>query len=338
MHPEYITDKPGDCPICGMKLVPVEESLVKKTEAQENTATAYAPGAAVPAMSSMPGMAGMEGVKTGNEAAAPPAEIKKDRVTVYINPEKQQLINVRTDTVEIRGLGNSVLASGVVAYDPELYYAQQQYISALKSGTTDELDAAATRLKIMGLSEAQVKELAQKGAPDKTLLISENSRKIWVYAQVYQDDLKFVKRGSPAEISSAATGNRVFEGTVVAIDPSLNPESRSVRVRITVDNAGQGLKPEMYVDVKIKSTRGTFLSVPEDAILDTGTRQIAFVDQGNGYFEPRYVVLGEKIEDYYTVNMGLKAGEHVVIGANFLIDSESQLKAALGNMTGGHKH
>ncbi len=309
MHPYYITDKPGDCPICGMKLVPVES--IKNSGGQEK------------------------------ENAEMP-----DRVVVKINPDKQQLINVRTDTVAKRSLGNTVQAPGVVAYDPELYYAQQQYISAASSfrkvkaegdiqamvSAKDALESAATRLKVMGLSQEQIEGLEGKAEPDKSLLISEGGSSAWIYAQVYQDDLKYVKRGAEAEVTLDFAGSETLTGKVVAIDPALNPETRSVRVRILVKNSGGVLKPEMYVNVKIKSPVGIFLSVPEDAIMDTGSKQIAFVDKGDGYFEPRYVVLGPKIGGYYVVSMGLAEGEKVAINANFLIDSESELKAALGQM------
>jgi Cu(I)/Ag(I) efflux system membrane fusion protein len=295
-------------------------------------------------MAGMPGMGNMPGMETKDTAAA-------DRVVVKIDPEKQQLINVRTQAVAKRNLGNTVLATGVVAYDPELYYTQQQYISAELSlrkakadadsggiaAAKDGLSSAETRLKVMGLSSQQINDLSTKAEPDKSLLISDNGGNVWVYAQVYQDDLKSVKRGAEADVMLSSAPNDIFSGKVVAIDPALNPETRSVRVRVLVKDAGGAFKPEMYVNVKIKSSIGNFLSVPEEAIMDTGTRQIAFVDKGDGYFEPRYVVLGAKIDEYYVVQMGLSEGEKVVTNANFLIDSESQLKAALGQMS-GHKH
>jgi Cu(I)/Ag(I) efflux system membrane fusion protein len=339
MHPYYIADKPGDCPICGMKLVKVEKQI-PDSKFQGNTVNANA---------GMENMPGMEPVKnpldsTGQEQPA-------DRVVVKIDPEKQQLINVRTDIVKKRSLGNEVNATGIVAYDPELYYTQQQYISSLLNlkkaqaeGTTDgivsakdALDSAGTRLKVMGLSDSQIKELDSRAGPDKSLLISGQGGSVWVYAQVYQDDLKYVKRGAEAEVSLSSDMNLKFSGKVIAIDPALNPETRSVRVRILVTGAAGAFKPEMYVNVNIKSASDEYLSVPEEAVMDTGTKEIAFVDMGGGYFEPRYVSLGAKIGGYYVVLFGLKEGEKVVTNANFLIDSESQLKAALGQMT-GHKH
>ncbi|MEI7641102.1 MAG: efflux RND transporter periplasmic adaptor subunit [bacterium] len=324
MHPDYISDKPGDCPICGMKLVPMEKPKSQQTEA-------------------MPGME--------MEKKQEPKDIKMERVSVNISPEKQQLINVRTDLVAKRELGALVSASGVVANDPELYYAQEQLIIAAKTynkakrkGSEDDIkdaknnfEAAQTRMKIMGLSRAQIDEIAVKTSPDKSLLVSENNAKVWIYAQVYQDDLKYVKRGASADITSASTGNEKYPGKVVSIDPALNPDTRSARVRIAVDNIDLGLKPEMYVDAKIRSPRGQFLSIPEEAVMNTGNKSIVFVALKDGYFEPRYVVLGEKIEDYYTVILGLAEGEKIVVNGNFMIDSESQLKAALGYMS-GHKH
>ncbi len=336
MHPDYISDKPGDCPICGMKLVKVEKAQSPELKAQVDANSG---------VQSMPGMDMGERNKTAN------TDIKTDRINVKIDPDKQQLINVRLDTVSMRELGAVVSASGAVAYDPELYYAQEQLISASRtmkkakiSGSDDDLkdaksnlESAQTRMKIMGLGQAQIDAIAVKESPDTSLLVNENNSKVWIYAQVYQDDLKNVKNGASVEITSASTGSVRYPGRVVSIDPSLNPETRSARVRISAENGDFGLKPEMYVDVKIRSPRGKFLSIPEEAVLDTGKRQIVFVAKEDGYFEPRYVVLGEKVEDYYTVKAGVSENEKIVVNGNFMIDSESQLKAAMGNMT-GHKH
>jgi membrane fusion protein, copper/silver efflux system len=330
MHPYYISDKPGDCPICGMKLVKVEKSQIPDRKSQMNAVSKTA--------DSMPGM----------DMSKP--EAPADRVVVKIDPDKQQLINVRTDMVKKRSLGNSIPATAVVAYDPELFYTQQQYISALLSlkqtlssgddsavkSAKDDLNSSETRLKVMGLSDQQISDLKTKAEPDKSLLISDQGKTAWVYAQVYQDDLKYVKRGAIAEVTLSSNPGTIYDGKVVAIDPALNPETRSVRVRILVKNTGGAFKPEMYVNVLIKSATENYLSVPEEAVMDTGSRQIAFVDKGDGYFEPRYVVLGAKIGGYYVVELGLSENEKVVTNANFLIDSESQLKAAIGQMT--HKH
>jgi Cu(I)/Ag(I) efflux system membrane fusion protein len=327
MHPYYISDKPGDCPICGMKLVKVDKTRGSNTGFKQD-------GNTISTAANMPGM---------DMSKIDPAA---DRATVRIDPEKQQLINIRTDVVKKRALGNEVSAAGVVAYDPELYYTQQQYISASlnlskakaargENGLApakDALDTAATRLRVMGLSDQQIKDLDGKAEPDRSLLISGQGGKVWVYAQVNQDDMKYVRRKAEAEVSLSSEPDKIFTGSVMSVDPALDPGTRSTRVRVLVKGASGEFKPEMYVNVMIKSPIGNFLSVPEDAIMDTGTKKIAFVDKGNGYFEPRYVTTGAKIGGYYIVRFGLSEGEKVVTNANFLIDSESQLKAALGQM------
>lgn len=320
MHTDYVVDKPGDCPICGMRLVKVEKT-----------------------QSPVPVEKGQEDMYRIEKDAA-----DMGRTTVNISPEKQQLIGVKTDTVAYRELGSSIMTVGVVTYDPELYYAQQEYITAFKNtsggGATGRaaagiLESAKIKLKSLGLTNEQISRLESMDEANKSLLITEGGDTVWVYARVYQDDLGSVKRGQSADIMSTSTGKKIFRGIVTSIDPVLNPETRSSRVRIQVENPGSLLRTEMYVDVRIKSTEGRFLSIPVEAIIDTGTRQIAFIAKEDGYFEPRLVVLGNKKEDFYVVQAGLKEGERVVVNANFLVDSESQLKAALSNMSGGgHKH
>jgi Cu(I)/Ag(I) efflux system membrane fusion protein len=131
-----------------------------------------------------------------------------------------------------------------------------------------------------------------------------------------------------------------FTGRAVYIYPSLNPETRTAKVRLEIPNPQGKLKPEMYANVEIKVHLGQKLAVPRGAIIDTGIRQLAIIDKGNGYFEPREVKVLRGTENYtgaeefYQVISGLKAGERVVTSANFLIDSESKLKEAVGGMAG----
>jgi Cu(I)/Ag(I) efflux system membrane fusion protein len=316
MHPDYISDRPGDCPVCGMKLVPIEKEEHQKAVEMEKHKN-----------------------HSNEMNDVDKISMVRDRTEVKISPQKQQIIGVKIEEVKKRELGKIIFANGVVAYDPELYYAEQQYISALNSENKNNelIQSAKERLKIIGLSKEYIEEISKMKEPDKSLIKIDDSSGVWVYAQVYQDEINFVKKGAACEITSSSASGKIFYGKVISIDPSLNPETRSIKVRIYISKSEKLLKPEMYVNVKIKSKQGEFLSISEDAIIDTGTKQIVFIDKGNGYFEPRYVTLGEKIEDYYVVNSGLKEGDRVVISANFLIDSESQLKAAINNMS-GHNH
>jgi Cu(I)/Ag(I) efflux system membrane fusion protein len=157
---------------------------------------------------------------------------------------------------------------------------------------------------------------------------------VWLYADVYEYELPFVRLGQQASVQLASMPGETFTGRAVYIYPSLNPETRTAKVRFEIPNPHGKLKPEMYANVEIKVSLGRKLAVPEGAIIDTGVRQIAIVDKGSGYFEPREVKVGSKVENYYEVIKGLKAGERVVTSANFLVDSESKLKEALGGMAG----
>lgn len=313
MHPNYISDKPGDCPICGMKLVPIEEEKGQM------------PGEAV-------------GGKVSGYS------------TVKITPEKQQLIGVTTAIAEKKNLTKTIRTVGRIAFDPELYKAEEEFIQALKSYNqlknsplkeTQEaakslVEASKLRLKLMGLGEAQIKELEDKKEADTNLLIAQEDANVWLYATIYESDLDLVKVGQDIEAQASAYPGEIFEGKIVSLDPILEAQTRSVRARALVDNKKGKLKPEMYADVEIKVDLGGNLVIPESAVLDSGTRKIVFIDRGDGYFEPREVKLGQGSDDLVIVLDGIKEGEKVIKSGNFLIDSESKLKSAIGETT--HKH
>jgi Cu(I)/Ag(I) efflux system membrane fusion protein len=160
---------------------------------------------------------------------------------------------------------------------------------------------------------------------------------IWVIADVYEYELPFIQVGQKASIALSYYPGEFFEGTATYIYPSLDPKTRTAKVRFDLPNPEFRLKPEMWASVEIKIALGRKLVVPEDAVMDTGTMQMAFVDRGQGYFEPRHIQVGSKVKGFYEVLSGLGEGEKVVTSANFLIDSESQLKGATGAM-GGHQH
>jgi Cu(I)/Ag(I) efflux system membrane fusion protein len=160
---------------------------------------------------------------------------------------------------------------------------------------------------------------------------------IWVIADIYEYELPFIKIGDRAQITLAYYSGEMFEGTATYIYPSLDPKTRTAKVRFELPNPEFKLKPEMWANAELKIALGRKLVVPEDAVMDSGTMQMVFVDRGQGHFESRHVQVGSKVQGYYEVLSGLKEGERVVTSANFLIDSESQLKGATGAM-GGHQH
>jgi Cu(I)/Ag(I) efflux system membrane fusion protein len=230
------------------------------------------------------------------------------------------------------------------------------------AGSGDALvEAARRRLKLWDVTDEEIRKLEEGGKAKKTLtfyaplsgFVLEKSvykgmnvmpgmtlykladlSRVWLYADIYEYELSYIRLGQEAAIQLTALPGETFRGKAIYIYPSLDPTSRTAKVRFEFTNPRGKLKPEMFANVEIKVPLGQKLAVPEGAVIDTGLRRVAIVDKGSGYFEPREITVGAKAENYYVVIKGLKAGERVVTSANFLIDSESKLKEALGGMAG----
>ena len=167
--------------------------------------------------------------------------------------------------------------------------------------------------------------------PDTKLYTITELSTVWIYANVAQSDVGRLKPGNSATVTVDAYPGRSFSGRIDQILPQVDPMTRTVRVRLVFSNPGIVLKPGMYVNVSIAAPLGRQLVIPSSGILQAGTRQIAFIDHGQGYLEPREVEVGPRIDDRVVVLKGLRAGEHIVSSANFLVDSEAQLQAAIGS-------
>jgi Cu(I)/Ag(I) efflux system membrane fusion protein len=259
-------------------------------------------------------------------------------------------------------------------YSPELVSTQEEYLIALQarkslskspfpevaSSGASFAESAKRRLKLWDISDDQIRALEEGGQARKTLtlyspftgFVLEKSAYqgmsvmpgmalykladlsvVWLYADIYEYELPFIRLGQQASIQLTYLPGEIITGRVIYIYPSLNPETRTAKVRFEIPNPHDKLKPQMYATVEIKVHLGQRLVVPVGAIIDTGIRQLAVIDKGNGYFEPREVK-AERIDEYYEVMKGLKAGERVVTSATFLVDSESNLKAAVSGMPG----
>ncbi len=166
--------------------------------------------------------------------------------------------------------------------------------------------------------------------PDTRLYTIADLSTVWVFAQVFQSDLGRIRVGAPTVLTVSSYPGRVFQGRVDFIYPDVDMTTRTARVRIVFSNPNLTLTPGMFVNVTVKVPLGNQLVIPVSGVLQSGTRQIVFVDNGGGYLEPRDVQLESQVGDDFIVLKGLKAGERVVTSANFLIDSESQLQAAMG--------
>ncbi|OGW21789.1 MAG: hypothetical protein A2X55_05265 [Nitrospirae bacterium GWB2_47_37] len=225
------------------------------------------------------------------------------------------------------------------------------------------IEAAKQRLKLWDITDSQIKKIEETGKPVRTLTIYSpvngyivqkaalqgmrlmpgeklfdvaDLSTVWVVSDIYEYELPLIKTGQRANISLSYFPGKEFSSAIDYVYPTLAGETRTAKVRFTISNPGGQLKPQMFTTVEIKINLGNKLAIPEDAIIDTGTRQIVYVDKGEGYFEPREVMLGMRAEGLREVTMGLKAGEKVVSSATFLIDSEAKLKNVAP--LGGHKH
>jgi len=221
------------------------------------------------------------------------------------------------------------------------------------------VEAAHDRLRLWTLTDKQIDDLARRGKaqtyirmispvtghviekkvfkglfvePEMTLYTITDLSTIWVNAEIYEYEVPFVTVGQPTTVTFAAYPGEQFHGRVSYIYPYLNKEARTVKVRLDLPNPSGRLKPDMYGDAVITVDRGTRLAIPEQAVLDAGTRTLVFVVRGEGVFEPRVVKLGPRIGSFYEVSEGLSDGERVVTSGNFLIDSESKLMAAASMM------
>ncbi len=167
--------------------------------------------------------------------------------------------------------------------------------------------------------------------PSTRLYTVADLSSVWVYAQVFQDDVGRLKLGDAASITVDSYPGRTFYGRIDDILPQVDLATRTVRVRLAIANRGLKLKPGMFVNVDLKSALGQQLTVPASAVFQTGTRSVVFLDQGDGNLDPKEVVLGPRAGDEFVVLKGLKVHQKIVTSANFLIDSESQLQAAAGS-------
>jgi RND family efflux transporter MFP subunit len=169
--------------------------------------------------------------------------------------------------------------------------------------------------------------------PDMKLYTIADLSTVWVYANVFQNDVGRLKPGNPAQVTVDAYPGRQFAGRIDQILPQVDPTTRTAKVRLVFRNPGVALKPGMYVNVDISVPLGRQLLIPASGVLQAGSRNVAFVDHGQGNLEPREIEIGPQLGDSVVVLKGLHAGERIVSSANFLVDSEAQLQAAMGSFT-----
>ncbi len=245
-------------------------------------------------------------------------------------------------------------------YSPELVASQREYLLALESAPSDAsessllLDSARNRLLRFDLTPAQVRELERTRevkraitlyapiggfviwkpvyqgmyvTPEMELYTIADLDQVWIWADLTEDESSLVEPGMNAVIELASRPGKSFEAVVSYLSPVLDPATRTVRARFDASNAEGALKPGMYATVRLERPLGVVLALPEDAVIDTGERRTVFVEIEPGRYQPRDVALGRRGGSYVEVTSGLEAGERVVVSAQFLLDSESRLRA-----------
>jgi RND family efflux transporter MFP subunit len=247
----------------------------------------------------------------------------------------------------------------LIALKGQEYMSKAPYTDAA-TGANALLDATRQRLQLWDITDAQISDLEKTGkvsqvmtlySPTNGFVMTRNAFEqtyvtpetelydiadlstIWVYVDIFEYEAPYVHVGQPASMQLSYFPGKTYRGKVTYVYPTLDPKTRTIKARLEFPNPNYELKPDMYADVQLKVDYGVQTLVPSEAVLNSGTRQIVFIAKADGYFEPREIKVGKQFDDQYEVLAGLKPGEKIVASGNFLIDSESQLQAALGSFT-----
>jgi len=359
----YKSNHPGRAPDCGMKLVPVYADDAPAANASTNV-SGYSN------VSVSPQRQQLIGVKLGT------AELRNlsrtTRAAGRIAVDERRIAQVHTklegtvETLSVNFIGQPVRRGDVLLslYSPDLLATQNELLLAQQNSSDlgHTLAAAArARLRLWDMSEADIDRVVRSGKPlrDVTLRSPANGvvlaknvvlgarvmpsdtlfeigdlSHVWVLADVYESELATLRIGASAQV---VANGQTLGAHVTFIGPVITAQTRTANVRLELENPAGLLKPDMYVDVVLQQPVGNVVAVPDSAVMNTGTRSVVFVASANG-FEPRDVITGAKVAGFYEIRSGIAAGEHVVIDANFLVDSESRLKAAISKvppMSGG---
>jgi membrane fusion protein, copper/silver efflux system len=385
MHPQYRSDRPGTAPDCGMDLVPqyadeaaTEQNLPPGT-VQISPLKQQLSGVRTVAVSRR---TLTKDIRTVGIVRPDETRIRKVH-TKFPGWIDKLFVNFTGQAVRVGDPIVSIYSPDLVSTQTEYLLARRGRDQLRDSPFADAatsaaslLEAARRRLQLWDITPQQLRALDETGkpttavtlhspasgfvtvkdvytglyvTPETELYTVTDLSRVWVLLDVYEYEIPFVRIGTPVTLRLRSDPGAARTGTVTYVFPYLDSSTRTNKVRVEFDNPDLQLKPEMYAAAEIRVSLDDRLAVPRDAVLDSGTRQIVFVASGDGYFQPREIRLGQRADDYIEVLDGITAGEHVVIAANFMVDSESQLKAAIdsfaapapeeqGPGTRGHQH
>ena len=366
MHPQYKSDKPGKAPDCGMDLVPkyADEQAVSMAPGSVMISVAKQQLIGVRTVEAKRETLARD-VRTTAQIAAD--ETKIAHVHVKINGFIEQVFVDYIGQLVKKGQPLFTLYSPDLVSTQEEYLIAKRGEKTLSASEFAEVAQGSEslrrstreRLKLWDISDEQIRNLDQTGevsrtltfyspitgfvmdrkafpqtsvTPDTELYTVSDFSTVWVNADIFEYEVPFVRVGQHAEMQLSYYPGKSWNGRVSFIYPTVDPTTRTVKVRMEFPNPGFQLKPQMFADVDLKINYGNQIVVPQEAVLDSGKEQRVFVAKGDGYFEPRHITTGAKLDGKVVVLSGLSAGETIVSSGNFLIDSESRLQGGMGSM------
>jgi Cu(I)/Ag(I) efflux system membrane fusion protein len=309
MHKHYQTDKPGDCPICGMKLVKKESS-------------ANAVYASKDKKSDSP------------TADKQPDEMKMQAPNTFTIPvDKQQTLNILTAKPQVRKLAMKFRLPAQVAYEPDLYTALVEYrqlmgqSSALPEGVSGAglLRSAKLRIRQLGLGDDEIRQFAHSETAMSRLLVGNAGGRALISLQVSEGDIGLIKKGQNVVVTANAFQEKNFKGQIMGIGTLVDNKRRVVIVRALVADSLQNLRSQMFVSAEISLQAQKGLSLPRSAVFNTGVRQIVFVKKTDAEFSPVEVKIIGGNEEYAMIS-GVSAEDSIVVSSAFLLDSEARIR------------
>lgn len=375
MHPQYTSPRMGDCPICHMKLVAIPADGATSTgPAVAGRTTIMIPAD----RQQLIGLRTSTVYPRLLQRTLRTSGVVEHDETALSRIAPRFAGWVRRLHVNYTGQEVAAGQPLLTVYSPELLASQDEYLVAWRrsqapggapdasaEGPRQLLDSARRRLELWGIGPEEIRALEERGHPADELLlrapvsghvISKSAiegkafmagetlyeigvlHRLWLRATLAETDFAAVRTGQVARVTFAALGDREVTSAVDFIYPHLDPRTRRGAMRLPLENRDHALRPDMWATVEIEEDLGERLTVPASAVIDTGTRCLAFVRLEDGHLEPREVRIGARTDDWWEVLEGLKEGEKVVTRALFLVDSESQLKAVVAGVKMGGDH
>jgi membrane fusion protein, copper/silver efflux system len=370
MHPFIIKDQPGSCPICGMQLIKKLEGAQGAATPKEQQSIAQVSLSPTQQVMANVETVTVQRMPMSKELAATGIvqydQSRQAKVTAWVAGRIDRLYVNTVGAYVSRGKPVAELYSpDLIAAQQEYLLAlksREQFknspIQAISQGGEGLVASARQRLKLMGVKDWQIAALQKGGEPNiripiytplsgvviekivqqgqyvnlgEPLFSIADLSSVWVEVEVYENDFPFVKVGQRVAITSQSYPGKTFTGRVSFIYPFLDPKTRTVKVRVGLGNPGMRLKPDMFVSAVIKSPLLSALAVPSSAVIDTGKRQVVWVETQPGVFQPRDVQVGARIDDKVQILSGISEGDKVAATGAYLIDSESQLKGGSGS-------